>query len=89
MKCNQIIHLSYYSDLHSDEDVKSFLSETVVMKDFDHPNVMKLVGVCLDGPEGIPYIILDYMENGSLKQFLKKSRLNAHDIESMPKVRVI
>ena len=43
------------------------------MYDFDHPNVLKLTGVCLDGGPA-PYIIMPFMENGSLLSYLKKER---------------
>ena len=43
------------------------------MKPFDHPNVLGLIGVCLElGPT--PYIVTKYMSNGSLLNFLKKER---------------
>ena len=43
------------------------------MKSFDHPNVLGLIGVCLDlGPA--PYIVTKCMSNGSLVNFLKKER---------------
>ena len=43
------------------------------MKNFDHPNVMSLLGVCLDaGPA--PYIVLPYMANGNLLSHLKTNR---------------
>ncbi len=43
------------------------------MKDFDHPNVLRLLGVCVDaGPS--PYMVIPYMANGSLLAFLKKER---------------
>ncbi len=35
------------------------------MYKFDHPNVLKLSGVCLDGGPA-PYIIMPLMANGSL-----------------------
>ena len=43
------------------------------MKTFNHPNIMNLKGVCLDGGP-VPYIILPYMANGSLLTYLKKKR---------------
>ena len=45
------------------------------MRDFDHPNVMKFLGMCFDAPEGFPYIILPYMANGSLRDYLKSERV--------------
>ena len=43
------------------------------MHKFDHPNVLKLTGVCLDGGPA-PYIIMPFMTNGSLLSYLKKER---------------
>ncbi len=43
------------------------------MYDFDHPNVLKLLGVCLDGGPA-PYIIMPFMANGSLLKYLKEER---------------
>ena len=49
------------------------LEESLKMRSFDHPNVLGLIGVCLElGPA--PYIITKYMSNGSLLNFLKKER---------------
>ncbi|XP_019858631.1 PREDICTED: deleted in malignant brain tumors 1 protein-like isoform X1 [Amphimedon queenslandica] len=54
-------------------DVDSLLEESIKMFRFNHPNVLGLLGVCLDaGPS--PYIILPYMENGSLLNWLKRER---------------
>ena len=43
------------------------------MKEFDHPNVLNLKGVCLDGGP-VPYIIMPFMTNGSLQSYLKENR---------------
>ena len=43
------------------------------MHEFDHPNVLKLSGVCLDGGPA-PYVIMPFMENGSLLSYLKEER---------------
>ena len=51
------------------------MEEGVKMKQFDHPNVMGLIGVCIDaGPA--PYIVMPYMVNGSLLSYLRKERPN-------------
>ena len=45
------------------------------MKQFNHPNIMNLIGVCMDaGPA--PYIVMPFMANGSLLSFLRKERSN-------------
>ena len=40
----------------------------------DHPNVLRLVGICLDGET--PYLIMPLMERGSLLMHLRKEREN-------------
>ena len=49
------------------------LKECANMYNFDHPNVLTLMGVCLDGGTA-PYIIMPFMANGSLLAYLKKKR---------------
>ena len=49
------------------------LKECTKMHEFDHPNVLKLMGVCLDGGPA-PYIIMPFMTNGSLLSHLKDNR---------------
>ena len=44
------------------------------MLDFDHPNVLRLLGVCFDTEDQLPVIILPYMANGDLKSFLVSER---------------
>ena len=49
------------------------MSESIKMKRFDHPNVISLIGVCIDaGPA--PYIVMPFMDNGSLLSYLKRHR---------------
>ena len=45
------------------------------MKEFHHPHVMPLIGVCLDAGPGVS-IVMPYMTNGSLLDYLKKERNN-------------
>ena len=47
--------------------------EIIKMKDFHHPNVMSLIGVCLDAGPGVS-IVMPFMANGSLLDYLKKER---------------
>ena len=42
------------------------------MLNFKHPNVMPLIGVCLDGE--MPLIIMPFMSNGSVLEFVKSRR---------------
>ena len=58
-----------------DVAVEELLRECTRMAAFNHPHVMTLRGVCLDGGP-VPYIVLPYMANGSLLAYLKRERHN-------------
>ena len=58
------------------------------MKDFNHPHILCLLGVCFNTPDGSPYIVLPYMANGSLKKYLKEKRVHVLDVNTYPKVLV-
>ena len=45
------------------------------MWQFNHPNVLTMIGVCIDGGPA-PYIVMPFMSNGSLLSYLKKERSN-------------
>ena len=59
--------------LYDKSTVRDMLKECAKMYNFDHPNVLTLRGVCLDGGTA-PYIIMPFMANGSLLAYLKKNR---------------
>lgn len=58
--------------VHS-ELVEELLKECAKMCDFDHPNVLTVSGVCLDGGPA-PFIIMPFMANGSLHAYLREKR---------------
>ena len=61
--------------LFGKNEVKKMMEESLKMKQFTHPNVMNLIGVCMDaGPA--PYIVMPFMSNGSLLSYLRKERPN-------------
>ena len=60
---------------YTNEDVNSIVEESVKMSSFDHPNILSLIGVCLDLGQA-PCIIMPFMTRGSLLSYLKKERPN-------------
>ncbi|XP_074531991.1 tyrosine-protein kinase Mer [Halichoeres trimaculatus] len=65
-------------DSFSQKEIEEFLNEAACMKDFNHPNVIRLLGVCLEvGPGNFPkpMVILPFMKYGDLHSFLLRSRL--------------
>ncbi|KAF7201127.1 tyrosine-protein kinase receptor TYRO3 [Nothobranchius furzeri] len=67
------------SDITSSGDIEQCLKEAAYMKDFNHPNVIKLIGVSLHKRPGqrlpIPMVVLPFMKHGDLHTFLLLSRL--------------
>ena len=63
----------YSTGLFSCSDLKTLVEESLVMVHLKHPNVMKLIGVCID-KQDTPYIVMPYMSLGSLLSYLRKNR---------------
>ncbi|EMP38631.1 Proto-oncogene tyrosine-protein kinase ROS [Chelonia mydas] len=56
----------------TDYEKSEFLKEAHLMSKFDHPHILKLLGVCLlNEPQ---YIILELMEGGDLLSYLRGAR---------------
>ena len=51
------------------------MEESLKTSYFDHPNVLSLIGVCLDLGQA-SHIVMPFMDRGSLLSYLKKERLN-------------
>ena len=50
------------------------------MKTFHHPNVLPLLGVCIDyDDEDVLKVVLPFMVNGDLRNFLKSNRLTLNN----------
>ncbi|PAV75250.1 hypothetical protein WR25_17691 [Diploscapter pachys] len=56
---------------HTAQEKMNFLKEAILMNNFDHPSIVKLLGVCLNTiPE---LLITEYMDCGDLLTFLRSS----------------
>ena len=49
-----------------------FLMEALIMSKFQHPNIVRFIGVCFE--KHPRYIVLELLEGGDLKTFLRDSR---------------
>ncbi|XP_023684262.1 tyrosine-protein kinase receptor TYRO3 [Paramormyrops kingsleyae] len=67
------------TDITSSSDIEQCLKEAAYMKDFNHPNVIQLIGVSLHRRSHqrlpVPMVILPFMKHGDLHTFLLMSRL--------------
>ena len=67
--------------------MKDLVAETAIMKAFHHPNVLPLLGVCIDyDDDDVLKIVIPFMAHGDLKTFLKKSRVSPNNTHEYPKV---
>ena len=69
MKCMCIILLG----ISSSSDLQHLVEESQIMSRFDHPNVMKLLGVSISMGRTL-YVIMPFMAQGSLLSYLRKNR---------------
>ena len=66
-------HVVFVTGFYDSATIRDMLKECSRMSSFDHPNVLTLRGVCLDGGPA-PYIIMPFMSNGNLLTYLKNNR---------------
>ena len=76
-KFSQVVITCSIIGLFTATDIESLVAEIIKMKDFQHSNVMSLIGVCLDAAPGVS-IVMPFMANGSLLDYLKRERNNIY-----------
>ncbi|XP_033229380.1 proto-oncogene tyrosine-protein kinase receptor Ret isoform X2 [Belonocnema kinseyi] len=54
-------------------ELADLLSEYQLLKEVQHPNVIRLLGACTS-PDGPVYLIIEFAEFGSLRNYLRRSR---------------
>lgn len=63
------------SEPDADVEARQFLEEALRMKEFDHVNVLCLIGVAVD-VEGLPLVVLPFMRHGDLLSYIR----NEHNV---------
>lgn len=53
----------------TERNIKMFIDEALVMKDFNHPHVLHLIGISFEN--NLPLVVLPLMENGCLLGYLR------------------
>ena len=56
----------------SKSDFERLAKEISTMLSFDHPNVMSLIGVCMD--REMPLVIMPFMSKGSVLEFVRHNK---------------
>jgi serine/threonine protein kinase len=74
----QSVAVKVLKHTQSESDVNAFVREGLRLRELNHANVVRLIGVCLDEE---PYmIVLEYMPFGDLKTQLRRCKANNIDL---------
>ena len=60
----------------SESTAAGFVREAVRLRPLNHVNVVRLLGVCFQSSP--PLIVLEFMQHGDLKTYLREARTNEH-----------
>ena len=64
-----------------DKDRMDFLKEAKTLAKFNHENIVKLIGICLDNEPS--YIVMELMEQGDLLSYLKRPEKSPSSVLSL------
>ena len=56
------------------------------MKELDHPNILRLIGIAISPKDGALNMIMPFMHYGDIRSFLQNKRGNKMKLEDFPKV---
>ena len=51
-------------------DARKFLDEALRMQEFNHPHILRLIGITLD-KENLPLVVLPFMKHGDLLSYIR------------------
>lgn len=68
-----------HGDKCETEHIKAFMEEVMMMRDFDHPNVMTMLGLIIK--DNKPYVCLPFMHHGDLKGFISEPQRSFQLVE--------
>ena len=65
------------------------MEECDIAKNFDHPNVLSLLGISFTPEENKPLMVMPYMHYGDVKSYLKSKRGGVIKLKELPQVVTI
>lgn len=67
---------------------RKFYEEALLMRDFDHVHILRLIGIAQDD-DGLPLVVLPFMQNGDLLTYIRcgdNVSTIAHNVDKMTKL---
>ena len=72
----------------SSSNVKEFIKECSITTKFNHPNVLTLIGVCVNTEEGEVHMVMPFMHHGDVRTYLRAKRSSLVEFDRFPKVHI-
>jgi serine/threonine protein kinase len=73
MAALKVMHSSH---LHSPQEEERFFREAEILASLSHPHILLIYYFGVDEEEGLPYLVVEYAPNGSLRDLLKSHAQN-------------
>ena len=86
-----IIHIFTLTEAtysNNSTDARKFLDEALRMREFDHPHILRLKGICMD-KEDLPLVVLPYMKHGDLLSYIRNERNVSYHLHRVHLIRYI
>lgn len=68
-----LFHVLSLSGIGSQTTTDDILEEALKLRNFNHENVLNLIGICIEGGHS-PCLLTPFMANGSLLSYLRKEK---------------
>jgi hypothetical protein len=65
-----------HDNVKDTREIVTFFQEAMIMRDFEHENVLSLIGVAFTKEEGMPLVVVPYMANGDLRSYIRDKRIS-------------
>ncbi|KAL5479787.1 hypothetical protein EMCRGX_G023365 [Ephydatia muelleri] len=80
----EVVAVKTIKAVHSKNELQEIFVESTRMKSFKHPNIVEILGMCLDSPDGVPLMVLPFLVHGNLKSYLQQSRGFSPKLDEYP-----